>query len=54
MEAEPTDFFERVRQGYHDLARAHPQRIKIVPAAGTIDQTAAALWREVADAYALG
>ena len=51
MEAEPTDFFERVRQGYHDLATAHPQRVKIVPAAGTIDQTATAVWKEVAEAF---
>src|SRR5271169_6748704 len=27
MEAEPTDFFERVRQGYLDVAKAHPQRV---------------------------
>ena len=51
MEAEPTDFFERVRQGYHDLAKAHPQRIKIVSAAGNIDETAMAVWREVANAF---
>lgn len=53
MEAEPTDFFERVRQGYHDLAKAHPQRIKIVSAAGTIDETAAAIWKEVSSSFSL-
>jgi dTMP kinase len=53
MEAEPGDFFERVRQGYHDVARAHPHRVKIVPAGGTIDETAAAIWKEVAKAFHL-
>jgi len=53
MEAEPVDFFERVRQGYLDLAKAHPQRVKIVSAAGTIDETAEAVWGEVASAFKL-
>jgi len=53
MEAEPTDFFERVRQGYLDVAKAHPTRVKIVSAAGTIDKTAKAVWKEVAAAFDL-
>ena len=53
MEAEPTDFFERVRQGYHDLAKTHPQRVKIVPAGGSIDETANAVWKEVSRAFHL-
>src|SRR5476649_263616 len=53
MEAEPVDFFERVRQGYFDVAKAHPHRVKIVSAAGTIDETADAVWKEVAKAFTL-
>jgi dTMP kinase len=53
MEAEPTDFFERVRQGYHEVAKAHPHRVKIVPAGGTVDETAAAIWKEVSSAFDL-
>jgi dTMP kinase len=53
MEAEPTDFFERVRQGYLEVAKENPQRIKIISAAGTIDETAAAVWKEVAHAFSL-
>ena len=53
MEAEPTDFFERVRQGYLDIAKAHPNRVKIVSAAGTIDETAQAVWGEVAAVFKL-
>src|SRR5260221_3713444 len=53
IEAEPTDFFERVRAGYHELAQSSPHRVKIVPAAGPIDQTADAVWKEVAAAFSL-
>jgi len=53
MEAEPTDFFDRVRQGYLDVAKEQPQRVKIVSAAGTIEETAAAVWKEVAHAFSL-
>ncbi|MCE0523278.1 MAG: dTMP kinase [Methylacidiphilales bacterium] len=53
MEAEPVDFFERVRQGYHDVAKAHPHRVKIVSAAGSIDQTSELVWKEVAAAFKL-
>jgi dTMP kinase len=51
MEAEPVDFFERVRQGYLDVAKAHPHRVKIVSAAGTIDETANSVWKEVSSAF---
>ena len=53
MEAEPLDFFERVRQGYFDVAKAHPHRVKIVSAAGTIDETAQVIWKEVSRAFDL-
>jgi dTMP kinase len=53
MEAEPLDFFERVRQGYADVAKAHPHRVKIVSAAGSIQETAEAIWTEVAKTFHL-
>jgi dTMP kinase len=53
MEAESVEFFERVRQGYHQVAQLHPHRVKIVAAAGTIDETAAAIWQEVSPTFNL-
>jgi len=53
MEAEPLDFFDRVRQGYAGVAKAHPHRVKIVSAAGTIEQTADVVWKEVAKTFSL-
>ncbi len=35
MESQPREFYEKVRQGYLDLARAEPARIAIVDASGT-------------------
>jgi dTMP kinase len=53
MEAEPLDFFERVRQGYFDVAKAHPFRVKIVSAAGSVEETAELIWKEVAKSFGL-
>ncbi len=53
MEAEPLDFFERVRQGYADVAKAHPSRVKIVSAVGNIEQTAEVIWKKVAATFNL-
>jgi dTMP kinase len=53
MEAEPLDFYQRVRQGYLDVAGAHPARVKILSAAGTIGETEAAIWAEVAKIFKL-
>jgi dTMP kinase len=53
MEAEPLDFFERVRAGYFAVADAHPARVKIISAGGTSDETADSIWKEVSRAYGL-
>jgi dTMP kinase len=53
MEAEPVDFFERVRRGYFEVAKAHSHRVKIVSAAGDIEQTADAIWEQVSKAFRL-
>jgi dTMP kinase len=53
MEDQPADFFERVRKGYADLAKAHPDRVKIISAQGNVEETAAAIWDEVAGTFAL-
>jgi dTMP kinase len=36
------------RQGYEAIAAAEPQRIKVIPALGTIPEIQAAIWRVVA------
>jgi dTMP kinase len=41
------EFFEKVRHGYLQIARAEPDRIKILDAAGTEDQVAETVWNEI-------
>ncbi len=53
MEEQPADFFERVRQGYTDLAAAHPDRVKIVSARGSVEETETAIWNQVAQTFGL-
>jgi dTMP kinase len=53
MEEQPVDFFERVRKGYADLAAAHPERVKVVSAQGSVEETEAAIWAQVAGMFSL-
>ncbi len=46
MESQPIAFFEKVRQGYLDLATSEPDRISVIDASDTIEAVAAQI-REV-------
>jgi len=48
MEEADRAFFERVAKGYDAIAAAEPERIKIIAAAGTIEEIQSAIWRVVA------
>ncbi len=41
FESEDLDFYERVRDGYLDLARRDPDRIRVVPALGAVEDVEA-------------
>jgi dTMP kinase len=41
-------FFERVAQGYDEIAAAEPKRIQVINATGTIEEIQSAIWRIVA------
>jgi dTMP kinase len=41
------EFFEKVRRGYLQLARAEPDRIKVLDASGAEDQVAETIWNEI-------
>jgi dTMP kinase len=54
FEREQLDFHQRVRQGYLELARREPQRIRVVDATGTADAVARRVSRELGDLPGLG
>jgi dTMP kinase len=45
-------FHQRLREGFHRIAAADPDRCRIIDASGSIDATADAVWREVAQLVA--
>lgn len=50
MEQEDADFHRRMREGYLDLARRMPDRIRVIPAAAPIETVETAVWEAVCDA----
>jgi dTMP kinase len=49
LDAETIEFHERVRRAYLELARREPERIKVVSAAGTIEESCQAALALVLD-----
>jgi dTMP kinase len=47
IEVLPQEFFVKVRKGYHDLAVAEPNRVKLIDAAPPADEVEEAIWREL-------
>jgi len=48
MEEADRAFFERVARGYNAIAAAEPDRVKIIQAAGAIEEIQSTIWRIVA------
>jgi dTMP kinase len=49
MEREGMEFHERMRQGYLDLARRMPDRIRVMEAARSPDAVSKEVWKAVCD-----
>ncbi|OYW76117.1 MAG: dTMP kinase [Verrucomicrobia bacterium 12-59-8] len=47
MESQPQSFFEKVRQGYLEVAQAEPQRIQVIDAGATPEAVHEAVWERV-------
>jgi dTMP kinase len=47
MEQLPSEFFEKVRQGYLETAKAEPDRIKVIDASREEDQVEQEIWEQV-------
>ncbi|HEX6564431.1 MAG TPA: dTMP kinase [Chthoniobacterales bacterium] len=47
IEELPLEFHRKVREGYLQLARKFPERIKVIDAARSLDEVEAAIWKEI-------
>jgi dTMP kinase len=47
MEQEPVEFYERVGEGYRELARREPARIRLLDGSRSPDEVESEIWREV-------
>lgn len=47
MESQPPEFFEKVRQGYLEVARAEPERIHVIDASASPEAVHEAVWQRV-------
>lgn len=52
MESQPQSFFEKVRQGYLEVAQAEPQRIQVIDAGASPEAVHAAVWERVSARWA--
>jgi dTMP kinase len=51
MENQSLEFFDRVRQGYRDLARREPQRVKIVDGSQSLEMVGQQIWTLVKSVF---
>ncbi len=51
MENEPDEFYRAVAEGYHRLAAHEPDRVKLVPAHGSVEEVTQRVRKEVAHAF---
>jgi dTMP kinase len=51
LDVEDLAFYRRVREGYHGLAQAEPERFRVVDSSGEVEATAAAVRGALADLF---
>ena len=51
MEQEPLEFYESVREGYRELARREPARIRLLDGSRSPDEIESEIWREVSERF---
>jgi dTMP kinase len=51
MEQESLEFYERVSEGYRELARREPARIQLLDGSASPDEIESEIWREVSERF---
>jgi|SRR5882724_1406687 len=52
MEQQPAEFYERVREGYRDLAAHEPKRIVMIDGSGDADEIESEIWKNLCSRFA--
>jgi dTMP kinase len=51
MEQQPAEFYDRVREGYRDLAAHEPKRIVLIDASGDVDEIEKQIWKTLSSCF---
>jgi dTMP kinase len=51
MEQQPAEFYERVREGYRDLAAHEPKRIVMIDGSGDVDEIEKQIWEKLCSRF---
>jgi dTMP kinase len=53
MEQQPAEFYERVREGYRQLAKHEPKRIVMIDGSGDVDDIEGQIWKTLCSRFPL-
>src|SRR5438128_1654619 len=53
MEQQPAEFYERVREGYRDLAAHEPKRIVMIDGSGHVDEIEKQIWKTLSSRFSV-
>ena len=53
MEQQPAEFYERVREGYRELAAGQPKRIVMVDGSGDVDEIEKQIWETLSSRFSI-
>ena len=51
MEQQPEEFYERVREGYRELARQEPKRVVLIDASGDVGEIEKQIWKALCSRF---
>ncbi len=53
MEQQPAEFYERVREGYRELAAQEPKRIVMIDGSGDVDEIEKQIWKALSSRFSV-
>jgi dTMP kinase len=53
MEQQPAEFYERVREGYRQLAKHEPKRIVMIDGSGDVDEIEKQIWKTLCSRFSV-